>query len=57
MRIDKLIAKGEMLWSLNPLIPNIQIQILQTDLHTFPLRISGENLMADQSIFSLVVIS
>ena len=24
----------------NPLIPNIHIQILQTDLHTFPLRIS-----------------
>ena len=25
---------------LNPLSPNIQIQILQTDLYTFPLRIS-----------------
>ena len=25
---------------LNPLSPNIKIQILQTDLHTFPLRIS-----------------
>ena len=24
----------------NPLSPNIYIQILQTDLHTFPLRIS-----------------
>ena len=24
----------------NPLSPNIHIQILQTDLHTFPLRIS-----------------
>ena len=24
----------------NPLSPNIQIQILQTDLYTFPLRIS-----------------
>ena len=26
--------------SLNPLSPNIHIQILQTDLYTFPLRIS-----------------
>ena len=25
---------------LNPLSPSIHIQILQTDLHTFPLRIS-----------------
>ena len=25
---------------INPLSPNINIQILQTDLHTFPLRIS-----------------
>ena len=25
---------------LNPLSPNIHIQILQTDLYTFPLRIS-----------------
>ena len=25
---------------LNPLSPNIQVQILQSDLHTFPLRIS-----------------
>ena len=26
--------------ALNPLSPNIHIQILQTDLYTFPLRIS-----------------
>ena len=26
--------------SVNPLSPNINVQILQTDLHTFPLRIS-----------------
>ena len=26
--------------SLNPLSPNINIKILQTDLYTFPLRIS-----------------
>ena len=33
----------------NPLSPNIHIQILQTNLHTFPLRISWENL---KGIFS-----
>ena len=27
-------------FELNPLSPNINIQILQTDPHTFPLRIS-----------------
>ena len=32
------------------------MQILQTDLHTFPLRISWENLIKDQGIFSLVSI-
>ena len=38
----------------NPLSPiNIHIQILQTDLHTFPLRISLENLVKDQIVFSL----
>ena len=26
--------------AINPLSPNINIQILQTSLHTFPLRIS-----------------
>ena len=41
---------------LDPLSPNIQIQILQTDLYTFPLRISKENLIKDQSIFSYVII-
>ena len=29
----------------NPLSPSINIHILQTDLHTFPLRISWENLI------------
>ena len=38
--------------SLNPLSPNIHIQILQTDLYTFPWRMSWENLIKDQSIFS-----
>ena len=37
-------------FTLTPLCPNIHIQILQTDLHTFPLRISWENLFEDQSI-------
>ena len=41
---------------INPLSPNIHIQILQTDLHTFPLRISWENLIKHQSIFSSVII-
>ena len=43
-------------WLLNPLSPNIHIQSPQTDLHTIPLRNICENLMADQSIFSLVII-
>ena len=38
---------------INPLSPNIHIQILQTDLYTFPWRISEENLIKDQSIFLL----
>ena len=42
---------------INPLSSNIHIQILQTNLHTFPLRICWEHLIADQSIFSLVIIS
>ena len=32
------------------------MQILHTDLHTFPERISWENLIEDQSIFPLVII-
>ena len=32
------------------------LQILQTDLHTFPLRISWENLIKHQGIFSFMVI-
>ena len=36
--------------------PNIHIQILKTDLYTFPLKISEENLIKDQSIFSWVII-
>ena len=41
--------------SLNPLSPSIHIQILQTDLHTFPLRISWENLLKHQGIFSFMI--
>ena len=40
----------------NPLSPNNHTQILQSDLHTFPLRISWENLTKDQGIVSLVII-
>ena len=40
----------------NALSPSIHIQILQTDLHTFPLRISWENLIKHQGIFSFVII-
>ena len=40
----------------NPLSPIINTQILQTDLLTFPLRISWENVIKDQGIFSLVMI-
>ena len=40
----------------NPLSPSIHIQILQTDLHAFPLRISWENLIKHQGIFSFVII-
>ena len=48
----------KMTWTLiNPLSPSINIQILQTDLHTFPQRISWENLIIDQGIFSSVIIS
>ena len=43
-------------WALNPLSPNIHIQILQTDLHTSPLRISWENLIKDHRIFSMMII-
>ena len=39
--------------SINPLSPNIQKQILQTDLYTFPYRISWEKLIKDQRFFSL----
>ena len=41
---------------LNPLSPNIHVQILQTDLYTFPHRMSKENLIKDQSVFPLVII-
>ena len=40
----------------NPSSPSINIQILQTDLHTFCWRIKWENLIIDQGIFSWVII-
>ena len=40
---------------LKGLNPSIHIQVLQTDLHTFPERMSRENLIIDQGIFSWVI--
>ena len=40
----------------NPLSPNIHLQILQTDLYILPWRMSWENLIKDQAIFSYVII-
>ena len=42
--------------TINPSSANIHIQILQTNLDTFPLRISWENLIKHQGIFSFVII-
>ena len=40
----------------NPLSPDIHLQILHTDLYTLPIRISWENLKKDHGIFTLVII-
>ena len=40
---------------LKGLNPSIHIQVLQTDLHTFPERMSLENVIKDQGIFSWVI--
>ena len=42
-------------WLLTLQAPISTWQILQTDLHTFPLRISWENLFEDQSIFRRLI--
>ena len=42
--------------NINPLSPNIHIQILQTDLYTCPSWMSWENLIKDESIFPLLII-
>ena len=52
----KLTSNDALVVQVNPLSPNIHIQILQTDLHTFPLRMSWENLIKDQGIFTWVII-
>ena len=39
-----------------PLSPNIQIQILHTNVHKLPYRISWQNLIKDQSISPLFII-
>ena len=41
-----ILAEGH----INPLNPTIHKQILQTDVHTFPLRRRSENLIKDQSV-------
>lgn len=41
---------------INPSNPNIQMEIFQTGLFTFPSRIRWRNLLKDQSIFLLVII-
>ena len=53
---NEVAGKVAGLWHINPLSPDIHIQILQTDLHTLPLRISWENLIKHQGIFSFVII-
>ena len=40
----------------NPIGPTIHIQILQTDLHTFPYKISWENLLKNESILQALMI-
>ena len=47
---------GVNLQLINPLSPSIHVQILQTDLHTFPLRINWENLIKHQGFFSFMII-
>ena len=45
----------EFVLKFNPLSPSIHIQILQTDLHTFPLRIGRENLIKHKGVFSFMI--
>ena len=42
--------------SFKPLSPNIHMQILETDGHTFPEGFSGENVTKDQRFFPWVII-
>ena len=44
-------------FDLNPLIPNIHMQILQSHLHTFCWKISCENLTKDHSISLVTTVS
>ena len=49
-----LAFRGDSNWSVRQAF--VHMQILQTDLYTFPLRISWENKIKDRGIFSLVII-
>ena len=49
-----LAFRGDSNWSVRQ--DFVHMQILQTDLHTFPLRISWENKIKDRGIFSLVIV-
>ena len=49
-----LAFRGDSNWSVRQ--DFVHMQILQTDLHTFPLRISWENKITDRGIFSLVIV-
>ena len=49
-----LAFRGDSNWSVRQAF--VHKQILQTDLYTFPLRISWENKINDRGIFSLVII-
>ena len=52
-RPHSLRVQGRFLLAYNNLSPNINIQILLTDLSTFPFRTSWKNLIKDQKFFSL----
>ena len=56
MPIPRCPCWRELTLLVNPLSPNIQIQILHTSVHALPYRIGRENLIKNQSISSLFII-